>query len=226
MTFEEAKAKLTQLTTKIKNHNTNFKTYVEKKAKVLALIKEISDLIDKIVSRVGENSSAATQLQELINLITKDLPDMEGELTATELDDVISALVEVKKKLEEIVGAGDGSKGTWHHAVDDQYGEYYWNDVTGESKYKGDLPTNAKLAHKGDGEHKEDESKVHPQKSTSAAGAVSGGESKSSTGARKSVSELAKAFDDLPEGWKRGQDSTGRTYYYNKNSGKTQWEKP
>lgn len=109
MTFEAAKAKLTQLTEKIKNHNKNFKTYTEKKGKVLALIKEISDLIDRIVSRVGENSSAATQLQELINLITKDLPDMEGELTATELDDVISALVEVKKKLEKIVGTGDGS---------------------------------------------------------------------------------------------------------------------
>ena len=174
MTFETAKTILIQLTEKIKNHNNNFKTYTEKKGKVLALIKEISDLIDRIVSRVGENSSAATQLQELINLITKDLPDMEGELTATELDDVISALVKVKTKLDKIVGAGDGSEGTWHHAVDDEYGEYYWNDVTNQSVYKGDLPSGAKMAHKGEGQHKEDDSKVHPQKST-AGGPPTGG---------------------------------------------------
>lgn len=174
MTFETAKTILTQLTEKIKNHNNNFKTYTEKKGKVLALIKEISDLIDRIVSRVGENSSAATQLRELINLITKDLPDMEGELTATELDDVISALVKVKTKLDKIVGAGDGSEGTWHHAVDDEYGEYYWNDVTNQSVYKGDLPSGAKMAHKGEDQHKEDDSKVHPQKST-AGGPPTGG---------------------------------------------------
>lgn len=174
MSFDEAKKRLDELRGQITNHNTNIKKYTEKKREVLKILEEINGLIDRIVSRVGENSSAATQLQELINLITKDLPDMEGELTATELDDVISALVKVKTKLDKIVGAGDGSEGTWHHAVDDEYGEYYWNDVTNQSVYKGDLPSGAKMAHKGEGQHKEDDSKVHPQKST-AGGPPTGG---------------------------------------------------
>ena len=204
MSLDDAKAKLSQLTAQIKNHNKNFKTYTAKKKQVLDLIKEIYDLVTRIVSMVGENTSAAKNLKELITSITS-IPAMDGELTETELDDVMTELQKVKDKLIEITGNIDKDKNEWHHGTDEAGNVYWYNKETGATAWN--VPPGGTKIEPGNARHEPHPADVRPPPSESGSG---GGESKSS---------------GLPSGWRKEKTEDGQTYYISPD-GVSQWDPP